>query len=571
MKIRIADFKGEIPRRADRLLPENVATVSSNARLDDGNIGPFRESALITTLPSAAATIYLHNDTWVSFPATADVVPGPVAQDRLYYTASTGAPRVLIGGSDYPLAVPTPANKPTVALVGTLDDELAETVLFSYTFVTEFDEESVPSPTSDGLLWSPGNTVALSNMDAAPAGRGIDRRRIYRSQTSASGITDLYFVAEIPAADTTYTHDITATPLQEVLPSADYDPPVDTLDGLTAMSNGMMAGFSGREVFFCEPFIPHAWPQKYSLTVDHDIVALSAFGSTLAVMTTATPYIIQGTAPDTMIMQRMEANLPCVSRDGVVDLGYAAAYPSTDGLIVISPSGTQLASRSLFSRDDWRDLSPSTFFAANYDGRYAFGYKDGAIDTLNGGDAVLSPVPDENFDGGHPASNIVGFVAYNGGTPLTQAAINAIGFIDLTGEQPHFLRTDPEFVGSPDAFFMNPSDGNLYLLSNEVEVRQFDNRSRPATTYKWRSKAFYSPSPVSFSAVMVEADTTEAATVLTTRIFADGKLVHTTNRFNKPQRLPSGFLAKEWQLEIEGSAEVTSISIGQTLEEMAVA
>jgi hypothetical protein len=571
MKIRIADFKGEIPRRADRLLGGNVAMVSSNARLDDGNVTPFRESALIETLQSAASTIYLHNDTWLSFAAQADIATGPVAQDRLYYTTLTGAPRVIANDADYPLALAAPANAPTAAMVGTLDTELAESFVYAYTFVTEFDEESAPSPASDAILWSPGNTVSLSDMDAAPTGRGIDRRRIYRSQTSASGITDLYFVAEIPVANTTYTHDLEANPLQEVLPSADFDPPVDTLDGLTAMSNGMMAGFSGREVFFCEPYIPHAWPQKYSLTVDHDIVALSAFGSTLAVLTTATPYIIQGTAPENMIMQRMEANLPCVSRRGVVDLGYAAAYPSADGLIVISASGTQLASRNLFTRDDWRELSPSTMFAASYDGRYAFGYSDGAIDSLNGGEAVLDPANPDSYNGGGPSSSLLGFVNYDGGSPLTKAAINAIGFIDLTGEQPYFLRTDPEFAGSPDAFFLNPADGNLYFLSNTTEVRQFDNRSRPTTTYRWRSKAFYTPSPVSFAAIMVEADTTPAQTVLTTRIFADGKLVHQTDKFNTPQRLPSGFRSKEWQIEIEGSAEVTSISIGQTLEELAVA
>lgn len=570
MKIRIADFKGEIPRRSARLLPDNVATISSNARLDDGNIIPYRGSDLVHTFDAAAQDFYKHNDEWLSFNAFINAAPGPVAQDRLYYTRENGAPRVLMGGSDYPLAVPTPADSPTVALVGTLIDDLAQTVLYAYTFVTEFDEESAPSPLSSPLLWSAGTTVDLSSMTAAPAGRGIDRRRIYRSQTSASGITDLYFVAEIPATQTTYSHDPEANPLQEVLSSANYDPPVDTLQGLTSLPNGMMAAFSGKRLFFCEPFIPHAWPDKYSLTVDYDIVALAAFGSTLAILTKGTPYVAQGSAPENMVMERMEINLPCIAARGVVDLGYAAAYPSNEGLVVITATGAQLASRNLFTRDDWLDLSPSTFFAARYDGRYAFGFVDGNIDNVVGGDPALDPAPANAFDGGNPTSAILGYVNYDGGDPFTSDAINAIGFIDLTGEQPHFLRTNPEDTGSPDQLFRDPLSGEMFLLTNGTEVLKFDARNQRTSAYKWRSKLFMAASPVSFSAVLVETNTTEAETVLKTRVYADGKLVRETDHFDRYQRLPGGFRAKEWQVEVEGNAEVTSIALGETLDELAV-
>ena len=70
-------------------------------------------------------------------------------------------------------------------------------------------------------------------------------------------------------------------------------------DGLQ-MANGMMAGFFGRTVCFCEPYRPHAWPEKYQVTVDSDIVALAAVGTTLFILTKGAPHWAQGSSPDAM-------------------------------------------------------------------------------------------------------------------------------------------------------------------------------------------------------------------------------------------------------------------------------
>ena len=43
------------------------------------------------------------------------------------------------------------------------------------------------------------------------------------------------------------------------------------------LPNGMMVGFSGNNICFCEPFFPHAWPIRYRLTTNFDIVSLGAF------------------------------------------------------------------------------------------------------------------------------------------------------------------------------------------------------------------------------------------------------------------------------------------------------
>lgn len=526
MKIRIADFKGQIPRRHPRLLPMEYAQQARDTRLDDGSIAPVRATALTTTLAADAASIYLHKGTWYPFDSDVDVVPGPVADDRLYFTGD-GVPSMTVGGTSYPLALNAPALAPTVVLGGTADDTIATFVTYAYTFVTQFDEESAPSPVSNAFLWSAGLNVTLSAFSTAPAGRGIDRMRLYRSITSASGITDLYFVSEIPIATTSYVHDLNAEPLQEVLPSANYDAPPDTMSGLISLPNGMMAAFDGKELLFCEPFKPHAWPEKYRLIVDRDIVGLAGFGTTIAILTTATPYVAQGTAPENMIMEKMERDLPCVSKRGIVDMGYAAVYPSSEGLVMITGGSAELVSKNLFTTEQWKALDPTSFHAEQYEGRYFFSH---------------APV---------------------GG------AGQEMGIFDITGTQPYYIETDE----TPITMTRDASTGALYMLLTARGVHRWDAPGADLKAQLWRSRLYQIVSPVSYAGILIEADAAigtipAGQTPNTTRVYADGTLVHTTTVTNDPVRLPNGFRAKKWEIEIEGYIPITAISMGQSYDEL---
>ncbi|EDM71051.1 hypothetical protein RAZWK3B_16680 [Roseobacter sp. AzwK-3b] len=528
MKIRIADFKGEIPRFHPRILPQNFATSARNTRLDDGTIAPVRQSGLAHTLASDADTIFLHKGTWQSFSGDVDVVPGPVADDRLYLTGS-GAPKMRVSGTDYNLALPAPSAAPNTSLSGTIDEEVAQFVTYAYTFVTSFDEESAPSPVSSAFLWSAGQVVTVSGFSAPVSGRSVDRIRLYRSITSGIGITDLYFVAEFPIGTSSYAHDVEADPLQEVLPSADYDPPPSTMSGLISMPNGMMAAFDGKEVLFSEPFRPHAWPEKYRLTVDADVVALASFASTLVILTTASPYIATGTHPSSMVMERMERDLPCLSKRGVVDFGYSAAYPSNEGLVIISGNAAQTVSQNLFTAEQWREINPSSFRAARYDNRYFFAYSP-----LEGG--------------------------------------QELGIMDLTGTQLFYIQSDDD----PEALHFDPVSGGLYFVEGGRFIYEWDAPSQPLRAQIWRSRRFQLVSPVSYAGILVETDPAigtmpAGATPCTTRIYADGSLVHTTTKINEPARLPGGFRSKAWEIEIEGYVPVTGISMAQSYDDLSVA
>ncbi len=511
MALRFTGFQGEIPSTAPRLLPEAAAQTARDLRIGSGALRPTRELALAYTFSSDVATFIRHQGEWLGWNDGVEAVPGPIAADRLYLTG-IGNPKMRVGATTYELALHAPSAAPTVTLLGTLDSAEAEAIFYAYTFVTSMDEESQPSPLSGTLMWSEGLVVRVSGFSAPQASRGVDRIRLYRSQTGETGATSLYFVDEFPVATSSRDHDIALAPLQEPIPSVDYDPPPTFLRNITALPNGMMVARSGKEVCFSEPWLPHAWPIKYRMTVDFHIVGFASFGSTLAILTQGTPYIAQGTHPDSMAMEKVEASLPCLSARGIVDMGYAALYPSPEGLVRVSQSGAEVISRSLFTREQWNERRPATFVSATFDGQYLFSYDDGTGRKMSG--------------------------------------------IDMTGAQPTLIRHSP----AATAMFTD-SDGALYVQVGARTIYQWEKLDAPRRTFLWKGRRMQFPAARGFAVIQIDA---EGGGAFACRIYADGALKHTVTQRNMPKRLPAG-PHTVWEIEIETDREVTGISLATSM------
>jgi len=573
--LKLTAFTGEIPRILPRLLPDMASTHAFNTRLTDGSLDPIRLPRKIQTINSLADgdnTIYYDGAQWLSYPGVVNIVPGPVAASRLYIFGD-GAPRVRVNGVERPLAITTPSSALSASVTGTGAGDV-ETRLYAYTFVTDLGEETPPSPLTDEVEWETGQTVTLSGFEVGDSARGVNTQRIYRSQTGQTG-TDLYLIAERPASTGDFTDNIAPSDFDGQIPSTLWGSPPDDLEGLISMPNGMMAAFRGHEVWFCEPYRPHAWPESYILTVDYPIVGLGAYSSTLVIMTEGHPYIAQGSSPETMIMEELELNLPCVNKRGIVDLGYAIAYPSHDGLVVASQGGARVATESLFSRNDWLELDPGAFVCSQFDGRY--------------------------------------YASYTFTNDLNEVESGAL-IIDLSGEQPFIIRTDIE----ADAFFYDLTEGNLYYLEGDG-IFLWDARGRPNAIQSWWSKEFVMPAPTNFGAILIEVvdsltpseiaaieeeiaavkqenedsydseldgevngeavnvfvvngDTLKTVPILnrnvSVNVYADGKLYYSVSRFNTTARLPAGFKARRWQVEITGDMQVEQVALATTAAEL---
>jgi len=457
---------------------------------------------------------------------------------------------------------------------GSVSAELSQTILYAYTWVTKFDEESEPSDLSEEMLWDQGLTVTLNGFSPPPTGRGVDRMRIYRSQTSSLGVTELYFIAEREATTAPFIDD--SLDISEPIPSTNYNPPPDGLSGIISLPNGMLAAFEGKRLYFCEPYIPHAWPEAYVLTTDYDIVGLGAFGSSIAIMTKGQPYVATGTAPENMVMERIETNYPCVNARGIVDLGYAIAYPSHSGLVAISNGGAQVVSTSLFTRDQWLELNPASFVAGQFAGRYMASYDYRDIDNIRRRGMVI---------------------------------------IDTSGSQPFLIRS----ADYADGMFYEVESGALYILRGD-KIYQWDAQSEPYGEQTWLSKKFVLSSYTNFGAILIDGDdiitSAQRVTIdlknqkireanralieagasgeiaglqlaslplagnlltpvddeppaIGVSVIADGREVAYINRMNEVCRLPSGFLARNWEILVRGNVRVQAITLANTPTEIA--
>lgn len=566
----IANFKGEIPRLEPRTLPPTFGARAINTSFENGILKPLRGTAVAQTFPADVTSFYNLDGTWLGWSGIVDVARAPVAENRIYYTGD-GVPKVRDGVTVYNLALPAPTTPPTVTNLATPDPQFERDALYAYTFVTSLGEESQPSPLSSLITTSNGVTVRVSGFAAPVAGRGVTHLRIYRSETSASGVTSLFFVAEIAVGTVQYDHSIATTPLQEVIPSIDYDPPPDDMAGLVSMPNGMMAAFSGKDVLFCEPYIPHAWPIKYIMTVDYPVVGLAAFGSNLAILTAGTPYLMQGTHPDNMVADKVEKAMPCVSRRGIVDIGYAALYPSPDGLVMISASDAKVVTKGLFTREQWQALVPSSIIAERFKGKYVFlRVTDADLVYVGGTHTGFAPGPGRlDLFGSGPilAGDPSAYLEISGGTPDSAFGEQRLGMLDFDGEEAFFVQTNIE---TPRAMLSDEADANLYLLRDDSRtVVEWETPAAGRSLMTWRSKLFSSFVPVTYGAVFVRTERPLiTGDVFNVRVYANGTLIHTVTRSNQIERLPGGIMAEEWDVEIEADVGVVTFQMASSIDEL---
>jgi hypothetical protein len=165
------------------------------------------------------------------------------------------------------------------------------------------------------------------------------------------------------------------------LNSQDYDPPPKDLRGLIAIQNNIFAGFVGNKVYFTEPSQPHAWPEKYALTFESDIVAIASVSGYVVVLTEAYPYRISGSDPAIMTYARIDTLYPCLSKKSVVNMGYGVAYSTHGGIAIYDPTqGADLVTKFVHDWDTWPVLlDPASIVAIFYNGKYFASHSQDAL------------------------------------------------------------------------------------------------------------------------------------------------------------------------------------------------
>jgi len=437
---------------------------------------------------------------------------GSIEPFAVIETTAVGANATLsIKNGDYP-------DQPIFTLlqsVGSTDESsTVETRVYTYTNVNKesgFEFESAPAEASNSVDVKLGQTVSLSGFSSIPSSYIVSHRRIYRSVSGT-----FLFVKEIASSAASFTDNVKAEDLAEELPSLTWSEPPQTLSGLINLPNGIMAGFTGRDIHFCDPYHPHAWPENYIQTVDFPVVGFGRMDTTLAVLTKGTPYLVQGSHPANMTIVKSELEQACVSKRSIVSLMGGVVYAAPDGLMLLSPGGSRIVTENLFDFSQWQAFfKPESIHAYQQDNQYIAFYNNG---TQSGG--FIFDVRSGQFI----LHDIYADSAY------------------------HDLLLDKLFVVVDDS-------GN--------KVKPFSGGAEK--NYTWKSKKFTMPQIMGFSCAQLEAE----AYPMTVKFYADNALVHTQTVQNRdPFRLPSK-VGRDWEMQIEGSKEVFSLSIANSMSELA--
>jgi len=391
-------------------------------------------------------------------------------------------------------------------------------------------------------------------------------KRIYRTVGTGG---DFLFVAEIAVATTTYTDAVVADDLGEILPTADSQLPPKNLVSLTSLPNGCLAGISGNELCFSDPYLPYSWPLRNRYTFSGIGVDIVAASNSVIILTDSFPIMFTGSDPEAMSPVVLQTYAPCASKRGVVDVGAGAVYPSFDGLWIAAPGRVEKLTAKLYREEEWRELNPGSFVAGFADGQY--------------------------------------FARYH-------ADNSAFIFVYDTAENDSVVRVQQD----ASHLLRNDADGELYLAL-ENKIYRWDSNTVQRYTSDWISSEMQMPRPLNFSVAQVHAayeqivppDTTvllanqaifgdvdlvsgelngnslqeteingsnlqlyTAATPARVQftLYLGGAPVYSTElQSSEPFRLPAGFQSEVYQIGLNTSVPVYNVTVAESVAELAQA
>jgi len=202
-------------------------------------------------------------------------------------------------------------------------------------------------------------------------------------------------------------------------------------------------------------------------------------------------------------------NQPCLNKRSMADMGGYALFAGYDGLVAVGGTEARVVTAEVMTREQWQALNPDTLHAYRYDGMY-LGFYDGGSFTFTPG--------------------------------------KGIQFYDTTAS----------------AGYYDVAEDVLYLVQGS-DITQWDKGD--ALTYTWRSRVHeFPPGMAGFTCGKVIA----YAYPVTLNVYADGQTVTSQTVVSANMfRMPAGFtLARDWEIELQGTAEIASIQLATSPGEL---
>lgn len=354
-------------------------------------------------------------------------------------THSSGVVTVTTASTKYLRA----GEEVTIASVAGMSDLNGKHAITEVTDATHFKVALATAQTyTSGGSWT---RVAAHNTSGMT-------RRVYRTLSGG-----YLFVTELAIGTVSFVDSVADTALGELCPSIGWDMPPTDLKSLVVHPCGFLIGVSKNEICFCDPWHPHAWPSAYRQTTKFPLVGVGVFSSSIVACTTGTPYILNGSHPDSISSEQTEVVEPCISKRSIVDVGTGIMYASPNGFVYVGIGGANIATQDLLSRRDWLELNPSTIHCSYYNGMVI-----GISSVRN-------------------AEQHSGFVFDSKSHTFSSLSISAT------------------------ATYVDPEDGKLYLVSDGV-LKEWNSEPSNNETFDWLSKVFALPKPVNLGYAQIDAD-----------------------------------------------------------------
>lgn len=398
------------------------------------------------------------------------------------------------------------------------------TAAFVATVTNVVSEES--APTSPVIVETRDNgmfVVSASVTVAPPVSDQLGPTFINLYRTYPGTTSTYFFVGKVPYVNGTdiYTFtDVTTSPQSAITLAqnqAEWDEPPSNIKHLTYAGNGIFCGSVGKDLYFSEPYRPHAWP--YRMIFPSEIKGVIEVEGGVLVTTTTRPYFVYGSHPSAMTQQGMAADQAGVSSKSMCRIDGTAIYAGFDGLVRASAGQVSIEeSRKLFDRATWKTIGfvgalPHASLAA-WDGSL-FYVHDNELPSLV---FTLDEAP--------------GVVGFDPGQPLKGVGVSAA--------------TDTTYLLFDDGFAEHGAGADLAL--------------------EWHSKTFDFPEPVSFGAVVIDGVGT-----FTVEFGCDGTFFHTETLTGmdgeKWFRLPAR-RGKKWFFRIKGTGKIRRVEMGSSYGEL---
>ena len=603
VKLSYTKFSGTAPRISPYQLPSTFAQIAADTKLWSGEIRPFFQDIFVQTVPNDTQSVYKYrfadgSHVWLTWNIPVHIVKGPIfadANNRIIVSGLSGGLRItdatmlnsnsttVDDTNSYTLAIPVAtgikmevsgeagSNKEARSYVISLVREWGDGKL-------DAGKTSEPAVGPNGSLTvdvTSGQTVTLSNITIpanVTSSAGVTKAYVYRSVVGSTGASTYAFVDEFPVTDDqtvyTYTDTKTTSALQESAISLEWDSPKDNLQGLISLNNGVLAAYSGTDVYFSYPYQPHAWPAEYRISVDYPIMGLGAFGNTVVVCTESVPVLVLVTDPASATVKPIQQNLPCTNAESIVNTSSGVIYSTQHGLVLINSTQPTIITDTYITKDEWEKWGAKSLRGTYYNDTY-FG--------------LFTEYPE-----------VYGFMF-----DLTNADLGIV----TINKMAQVIWSDVE---DQDLYMVVPQmDGSMGLVV-------FDKRNEDFRSYRWKSKIDVSPQGIAtLSAARVVADYNFAEIIGTYpysyayednsingvdihsldingpadmnfiyktliyrpsihfKYYVDGIIKY--DRFvynNRPFRLPCGFRGDKFEIEVSGNFPIHYIDLATSIGEL---